>query len=343
MRNFAPLSLAPSRPAGAFPTPIPAARSFAHALRFVLEKTLRNLAIQDLLILVLDAYLLARVWLSPVSPARDAAFPVASSLLVLALAMVLLCRGELLPACRVRAATYRLMALGCFVASYFEMRYVMAGLGRPLLDGALVAIDRALLGETPALALERWVSPATTQWFAFFYYSYIWLLAINLLGSALFDRRSERLQELLLGASFVTAIGHTLYTIVPGIGPHGHLAFQAALPDVFWWRRVLEVVDGAGAGLDIFPSLHTALPAFFALHAIRHRRAQPFRLLWPVAVFFSANIIVSTMFLRWHYAVDVGAGLCLSVLAQRLAVAIARRESRREARGRQPVFEVLGA
>jgi len=83
---------------------------------------------------------------------------------------------------------------------------------------------------------------------------------------------------MLLGGAVVATVGHLVYTIVPGAGPYAHLAFQHDLPEVFWWVQVLRVVDNAGALLDIFPSLHTAFPLFFALHAIRHRRAHPFLL-----------------------------------------------------------------
>ena len=34
-----------------------------------------------------------------------------------------------------------------------------------------------------------------------------------------------------------------------------------------------------------------------------------FKYTWPIALFFSLNIIVATLFLRWHYAVDVIAGV----------------------------------
>jgi membrane-associated phospholipid phosphatase len=102
-------------------------------------------------------------------------------------------------------------------------------------------------------------------------------------------------------------------------------------------------VVAAGAQLDIFPSLHTAFPAYFTLHAFAFRHTKPFGWLWPVLALISLNIIMATMFLRWHWFIDVVVGLLLAFAARRFAVAVADRE---EQRGglydpRQPVWEPL--
>ena len=55
-------------------------------------------------------------------------------------------------------------------------------------DARLLAIDEALLGVTPALWLERWICPATTQWFAFFYWSYFVIIAVMWIPALFFDR-----------------------------------------------------------------------------------------------------------------------------------------------------------
>jgi predicted signal transduction protein with EAL and GGDEF domain len=53
--------------------------------------------------------------------------------------------------------------------------------------------------------------------------------------------------------------------------------------------------------------------------------------------FFALNIVVATMFLRWHYVIDVIAGLLLAVFSHTLAVRLSEREhTRREALGLGP-------
>jgi membrane-associated phospholipid phosphatase len=313
------------------------------ALRRALVRAQRNAAFHDVIILTFHALIWLRVAAAPAGPLKATAWCFASGLLALTCLTQLLCRGELLPAGRARGAIYRLLTIACVLLSYFEMRTVLPALQPVLLDAELLSLDEAALGITPAVWLQRFVSPGTVQWFAFFYYSYFWLLVLNIIGTAALDRRPQRRHELLLGAALVALAGHLLYTLVPGAGPWAHLGFAQELPDVFWWRQVRLVVDNAGAMLDIFPSLHTALPTLFALHAWRHRRTRPFCWTWVPAVFFAANIIIATLFLRWHYAVDVVAGLALAVTAQRIAVAVARRERWREASGLQPAFEEISA
>lgn len=303
----------------------------------VLARALRNLALQDLLIVGFHLVMWVRALLAPAGALATTARLLATGLLALALTMVLVCRGELLPAGRARDLLYRLLALLCVLLSYFEMGVLLPALGPELLDAPLLAIDRALLGETPARVLERWLTPGRAAWYSFFYYSYVWLMAFHLIGTAALDR-GRRAHELLLAATLVGLVGHFCYGLVPAVGPYAHMSFARPIEGGFFWDLVRTMVGDAGAMLDVFPSLHTAFPTLYALHALRHRRTAPYRLLWPVTVFFAANIIPSTMLLRWHYAIDVVAGLVLAVAAQRIAIAVAAREPLRRAAGRQASF-----
>ena len=129
--------------------------------------------------------------------------------------------------------------------------------------------------------------------------------------------------------------------LVPGYGPVRFLAdrYQHPLPSGFWLDAVLNAVQSGGAQKDIFPSLHTAGPVFLSLFSFRHRDKMPFKYTWPFVAFFSANIVIATMFLRWHYLIDVLAGIALSSGAFLLAGIISRREiDHREQNGLQPVW-----
>jgi len=59
--------------------------------------------------------------------------------------------------------------------------------------------------------------------------------------------------------------------------------------------------------VDVFPSLHTAVTVFLMGWLWPRKRSLFFALLVP-----AAGICVSTIYLRYHYAVDVAAGLCLA-------------------------------
>lgn len=305
-----------------------------------LHRLLRNLAAQDYCVLAYLTYQGVRLFRFPDSPEAREARPPLLILTGVALFTITLVRSELLPAGRRRALLYRVGMVFSVVGCYLAMRpYLLAPRAR-LLDGSLIVIDRALFGETPALAWQRFASPAVVEWFAFFYFSYYALQVLNVLGSALLDD-GERVTELLVGAMLVACIGYVGYTLVPGIGPYAALSFWRELHGYFFFGLVLDTVRSAGAQLDIFPSLHTGLPSLFALHAIRHRAQPPFRYVWPLSALFAFNIIIATMFLRWHYAIDVVAGFALAVLAQQIAIRVAQKDRARLAAGLQPGFEPL--
>jgi hypothetical protein len=222
---------------------------------------------------------------------------------------------------------------------YLALRRYLPALALQPCDPILLALDRQLFGETPAVLLERFAGRAAVEWFAFCYYAYFFLIG-GYVVTSLLRERGARAAELVLGIALVTAIGQSLYTLVPGVGPHAASElFARPLAGGVWWRRVLALVARAGAGMDIFPSLHTAHPVLIALHAFRHRRWGAYRLIWLPTVLLAANMVVSTMFLRWHYGVDVIAGLALAFAAHRAAIATVRSEGDRGSR--QPAWEPL--
>jgi membrane-associated phospholipid phosphatase len=156
-----------------------------------------------------------------------------------------------------------------------------------------------------------------------------------------FGRRRDLIPPFALGMIFVYAMAHTFYMIVPGYGPVRYLAhrYQHELPPGVWLNAVLNAVQSGGAQKDIFPSLHTAGPVFLSLFSFRHRDKLPFKYTWPFVSFFSANIVIATMFLRWHYLIDVIAGIALSVTGFLVAHRVSQREIQfREQHGYQPVW-----
>jgi membrane-associated phospholipid phosphatase len=139
-------------------------------------------------------------------------------------------------------------------------------------------------------------------------------------------------------------VGHVVYMLVPGYGPYRAMAdhFQNGLPPGLWLDMVVSTVSSGGAQKDIFPSLHTAFPTFVALLSFRHRHRFPFSLSWPIVTLVALNIIIATMFLRWHYVIDVVAGLALAGAALAASSYLTRAElPKRDARGLMPVWPLF--
>ena len=317
-------------------------RSVAERARSVAGVTAQNLAFQDVVALAFHAYVFLRVLIAPHSPDAITARRITLALLVATTCTLILSRGEVIRSQRARALTYRLGLFLPMVFSYFEMRVLLPALQPELMDYRLYAIDLWLLGSTPSVWMEAWNTRPVVEWLSFYYYGYFLVLIVMLIP-ALFLDKGRRLHELMIGALVIVAAGHCLYTIVPGAGPFATLSFDEPLHGGFWWNQVRVTVATAGAQLDIFPSLHTAFPAYFTLYAYGHRRERPFSWAWPILAFVALNIIAATMFLRWHWFIDVAAGLLLAFAARRLSVVVAERESHRKRRYdmRQPVWEEL--
>jgi hypothetical protein len=81
----------------------------------------------------------------------------------------------------------------------------------------------------------------------------------------------------------------------------------------------------------------------FTLLAFRYRREfLPFRYSWRVVAFCTSQIIIATMFLRWHYLIDICAGVALAALAVSVADRAVRwDDARRERLGLAPAWTPL--
>jgi membrane-associated phospholipid phosphatase len=223
---------------------------------------------------------------------------------------------------------YRVALQGTVQTSYFFFAAFLPLVNPRSLDAELHALDLSLFGFEPCIVLQDYITPFTSEWFAFFYFCYFLILTLHTIPIVLFVEHERLLGEYTMGMLTVFCIGHVLYMLVPGFGPVRALSDQLAVafPHGLWLDTVMETVKSGGAQKDIFPSLHTAAPTFITLFSFRHRNHIPFRFSWPIVGFFTVNIILATMYLRWHWLVDVVAGLTLAVFGWWLAVVVTARE-----------------
>jgi membrane-associated phospholipid phosphatase len=230
-----------------------------------------------------------------------------------------------------RVHGYRIAVAFVVVQSYLMLRDLLPLLRQDAVDAVLISIDQSLFGVQPALWLERFNQHGVVEWFSFFYFSYFFICAAYIGGMLWFVRPGTHTSEFAIGSFIVLFVGQLGYVAVPGYGPVVALAdqFQAPLNGGFFWHCVENAVQSSGALKDIFPSLHTAIPTFFALFAWRAaRRDSRWRTPAMVTSFFAANIIVSTMLLRWHYGIDVLVGMGLAAAAAWLAPRLAAHDAR---------------
>jgi len=299
-----------------------------------LPTSFKSLAVQDWVALAYNAVLNLAVALAPPGPVRDRCELRVGGMLLWCIFTLIVVRGRLVRGRFLPALVYRTGVYGTVQISYFFFREFLPLVNPGSLDHELHLLGMHLFGSEPALRLDAIVTPVTTEWFAFFYFGYFFVLATHVLPMIFTNKDRRVLGEFTFGLMVVVCVGHTSYMLVPGYGPLRAIAdeFQHRLPNGLWLNVVMDTVAEGGALKDIFPSLHTAAPTFILLFSFRNRALPPYRYTWWIVMFFALNIIVATMFLRWHWIVDVVAGLALAVTAQALGVVVTRFELERRAR-----------
>ena len=297
-------------------------------------RTLRETAIHDFAVFAFLLFLNGMVLFTPNTPERTACLERTGGLMLAFLVSIVLVRGRLLRRSWVAALIYRLGIYGVVQISYFFLKHVLPLVNASTLDRELYALDLSVFHFEPAMAWDRYVNPATTEWFSFFYFGYFLLMAVHVVPLLFFGRRKQIVGEFTFAIIVLFSVGHTLYMVVPGYGPYRAMAdaFQHAFPQGVWHTLVMNAVHSGGAQMDIFPSLHTGAPTMLALFSYRNRKELPFRYTWPVVAFCAVNIIIATMFLRWHYLIDVIAGFSIAVTCVMISRPIVRWELARRKR-----------
>jgi hypothetical protein len=182
------------------------------------------------------------------------------------------------------------------LAFYTAIEWLVPALGRSAMDAELLAIDRALLGETPAAILTP--TPWLTDVMSGFYGSYHLYLHGSLIWAIVRIRTAPALTEPLFLAF---ALGMAGYLLVPATGP------AIASPELFsqplnggWLFEGNRAFIAQGTSLyDVFPSLHVLVTLVLLDHDWHHLRRRFWVAIGPALV-----LMTSTVYLRYHYVID---------------------------------------
>lgn len=181
-------------------------------------------------------------------------------------------------------------------------------------DAALAWADNALMGFDPSLALQRFVTPGTVEFFSFIYASFIPYIYLSLFLGCLGRPPLER-EQFLTGWVFTYAISYLGYIFLPGHGPGVYEAarYSVALPDGFFYRVVVAGNEATGGLQGVFPSLHVGGSVYLCLFDLKTNRLRGMTYLPIVLLIYAA-----TLMLRYHYVVDLIAGTAIAVMCQSL-------------------------
>lgn len=212
-------------------------------------------------------------------------------------------------------------------------------------DGMLIWADRALLGRDPSLWFEGLTTPWLTEilQLAYLVYYFLPFVLLGILYRRGYASPSEPGARGLAVAAFdlcvvALLLSHYLafigYMLVPALGPRFTLTSQSPtrLPGLLVAGAVRDLLDALeGIKRDAFPSGHTSAALICLYYAFRFAPRLGRYALPAVAL-----MIVATIYLRYHYVVDILAGGILAGVCILLTPRLLPDE-RHRARGRPGV------
>jgi hypothetical protein len=117
------------------------------------------------------------------------------------------------------------------------------------------------------------------------------------------------------------------YTVLPAGGPHRWMTFATPLHGPLLLDWTLKPVNAGSNCVDVFPSVHLAASLYLLLFDWKHWRC---RFWWVVVP--RLMLWFSTMYLRFHYFVDLPAGVVVALAGWWMA------EKYEAATGNQPML-----
>jgi membrane-associated phospholipid phosphatase len=181
---------------------------------------------------------------------------------------------------------------------------------RPDIDPWLIRIDLFLFEVHPTVWAERWIMPWLTDLMSFFYGSYYFVPVILIVALYVRGRRQHFDQAIfvLLFGYYVSFVGYILF---PAIGPRSTLNGLQTVPLegsflTDFVRNTLNHLEHNRR--DCMPSGHTQLSLITLYLAYRYQRNLLY-LLTPLV----AGLIASTIYLRYHYVIDIFAGIAVAM------------------------------
>lgn len=223
---------------------------------------------------------------------------------------------------RTKRFRIRFLASYTFVVWFYTaVARITPALGLALRDGPLLAIDERLFGKTPAILCERAATAWLTDVMCVCYLTYHVYLCIAVAYAALVASTARRQLSAYLFTGFV--IGFAGYLLVPAIGPA--LAFpelfKDPLPGGVPTRLISELMAVGSSRYDTFPSLHVLITCILLDHDFRYVRRRFWIMLGP-----ALGLLISTIYLRYHYGVDVLVAFVLFLVLRTTFLKVERRE-----------------
>lgn len=181
---------------------------------------------------------------------------------------------------------------------------------RPDIDPLLIQIDDSIFGVHPTLWMEQWIVPWFTDIMSLAYISYYFIPVVFIVVLYLKNQLTEFHQSV-----FVLAFGYYIsfigYILFPAIGPRFTLTqlYSVPLEGSFITDFVRDTLNFLEHNKrDCMPSGHTQMVLIVLFLAHRYERFL-FYLFLPII----CALILSTIYLRYHYVIDLFVGTAFAL------------------------------
>lgn len=197
------------------------------------------------------------------------------------------------------------------VLNFFELHYLVHPVHPTDYDQTLIEIDYWLFGVHPTVWIEKLTFPPLTEYLQVVYSAFYFLPLI--LAFLLY--RKNRVKEFDFSGLIITYGFYSSYIgyfLVPAIGPRftlDHLQ-TAPLTGLYFTQIIRHSLDTLeNIQRDCFPSGHTMLTVLTMYYAAKFHKKY-----FYVLLIVGGSLIFSTVYLRYHYVIDVAAGIAAAVL-----------------------------
>ena len=179
------------------------------------------------------------------------------------------------------------------------------------IDYLLIRLDYVIFGCYPTILMERIMNSVLTDVLQVAYSTYYFLPII--LGVVLkIKKKNEEFEKTLFLILLCFYLSYVGYILFPALGPRyamDHL-HEKTLGGFLVSKPIQEILDLLeGVKRDAFPSGHTGIALTVLFLAYRYVRGL-FWIMLPAVTL----LIFATVYLRYHYAVDVIGGVLLAVV-----------------------------
>jgi len=176
------------------------------------------------------------------------------------------------------------------------------------LDPFLVDIESAIFGMQPSLEFSAYVSNklfSELMYFAYFFF-YVLILGFTLY---MFVKKRNYFNKVTFQLIFSSYIFYLIFCFIPSAGPQFYFTYpESELPKAFFFEHVMHFIQRvAEQPTGAFPSSHVGI-SLIILMLSKKTAPEFYNITWP----FVLLLILSTVYIKAHYAIDIIGGLIIA-------------------------------